>query len=606
MSDAFKDFVNANLGIRKVLVSDFGPPIGQGKSDTASGPIGSQYIDLNTGPNYILYEKTGPNNDTDWVEIRKIGEAGAKPHEPNYSVQFASGDKLGGSSNLTYNYDTNLLKGVSGEFDTFKVLGDLHVLGTSYVHEVKDTTIEGTISGYTGKFTDLFIDEENVLNKINAVDQKVDIVSGDLIHLRDDSIASFSQQALDLAVTGEHLHEHIDTVSGNLAVTGEHLHEHIDTVSGNLTVTGEHLHEHIDTVSGNLAVTGEHLHEHIDTVSGNLAVTGEHLHEHIDTISGDLIDLRDDSIASFTQQALDLIATGEHLHEHIDTISGDLIATGEHLHEHIDTISGYLIATGEHLHEHIDTISGDLIATGEHLHEHIDTVSGDLIDLRDDSIASFAQQASDLTATGEHLHEHIDTVSGDLIDLRDDSIASFAQQSLDLSNSGQTLLNDITFVSGESIANFLALSDDTHILEDRLEFVSGESLANIISVSDDIVLLKDDTDREFIIHSGQNLADHILLSMDIFNVSTKLPNLSSLPIPPNTNFMAIEYSDVSNISKYQFIPQVSTSVRIDFDGNNQVYASSVYNVSDTGFYVKFNPQVIESDNFLDITVSNKA
>ena len=41
---AFKDFVNANLGIRKVLVSDFGPPIGPGKSDTASGPIGSQYI----------------------------------------------------------------------------------------------------------------------------------------------------------------------------------------------------------------------------------------------------------------------------------------------------------------------------------------------------------------------------------------------------------------------------------------------------------------------------------------------------------------------------------------------------------------------------------
>ena len=531
---AFKDFVNANLGIRKVLVSDFGPPIGPGKSDTASGPIGSQYIDLSTGPNYTLYEKTGPNNDTDWVEIRKIGEAGAKPHEPNYSVQFASGDKLGGSSNLTYNYDTNLLKGVSGEFDTFKVLGDLHVLGTSYVHEVKDTTIEGTISGYTGKFTDLFIGEENVLNKINTVDQKVDIVSGDLIQLRDNSIASFAQQALDLIATGEHLHEHIDTVSGNLIATGEHLHEHIDTVSGNLIATGKHLHEHIDTVSG------------------------------------DLIDLRDNSIASFAQQALDLIATGEHLHEHIDTVSGDLIATGEHLHEHIDTVSGDLIATGEHLHEHIDTVSGDLIATGE------------------------------------HLHEHIDIVSGDLIDLRDDSIASFAQQSLDLSNSGQTLLNDIIFVSGESIANLLALSDDTHVLEDRLELVSGESLANIISVSDDIVLLKDDTDREFIIHSGQNLADHILLSMDIFDVSTKLPNLSSLPIPPNTNFMAIEYSDVSNIAKYQFIPQVSTSVRIDFDGNNQVYASSVYNVSDTGFYVKFNPQVIESDNFLDITVSNKA
>ena len=513
---AFKDFVNANLGIRKVLVSDFGPPIGPGKSDTASGPIGSQYIDLSTGPNYILYEKIGPNNDTDWVEIRKVGEAGAKPHEPNYSVQFASGDKLGGSSNLTYNYDTNLLKGVSGEFDTFKVLGDLHVLGTSYVHEVKDTTIEGTISGYTGKFTDLFIGEENVLNKINVVDQKVDIVSGDLIQLRDDSIASFTQQAANLIATGEHLHEHIDTVSGHLIATGEHLHEHIDTVSGHLIATGEHLHEHIDTVSGNL------------------------------------IDLRDDSIASFAQQA------------------------------------------------------SNLIATGGHLHEHIDTVSGDLIDLRDDSIASFAQQASNLIATGGHLHEHIDTVSGDLIDLRDDSIASFAQQSFDLSNTGQILSDDITFVSGESMANFITLSDDTHILEDRLELVSGESLANIISVSDDITILKDNTDREFIIHSGQNLADHILLSMDIFDVAKKIPNLSSLSIPANTNFMAVEYADVSNIIKYQFIPQVSTSVRIDANGNNQVYASSVYNVSDTGFYVKFNPQVIESNNFLDISVTNKA
>ena len=54
---AFKDFVNANLGIRKVLVSDFGPPIGPGKSDTASKITGSQYIDLNTGPNYIFFMK---------------------------------------------------------------------------------------------------------------------------------------------------------------------------------------------------------------------------------------------------------------------------------------------------------------------------------------------------------------------------------------------------------------------------------------------------------------------------------------------------------------------------------------------------------------------
>ena len=75
------------------------------------------------------------------------------------------------------------------------------------------------------------------------------------------------------------------------------------------------------------------------------------------------------------------------------------------------------------------------------------------------------------------------------------------------------------------MANFIALSDDTHILEDRLELVSGQSLANIISVSDDVTVLRDDTDREFIIHSGQNLADHILLSMDIFDVAKKIPSL---------------------------------------------------------------------------------
>ena len=93
---------------------------------------------------------------------------------------------------------------------------------------------------------------------------------------------------------------------------------------------------------------------------------------------------------------------------------------------------------------------------------------------------------------------------------------------------------------------------------------------------------------------------------DIFDVAKKIPSLSSLPIPVNTNFMAIKYSAVSNIAKYQVIPQVLTSVRIDANGNNQAYASSVYNVSDTGFYVKFNPQVIESNNFLDISVTNKA
>ena len=66
---AFETFVNANLGIRKPLISDAGPPSGSAK---AAGIVGSHYIDTDT--NYI-YEKTGENNTTDWVRIRKLGES---------------------------------------------------------------------------------------------------------------------------------------------------------------------------------------------------------------------------------------------------------------------------------------------------------------------------------------------------------------------------------------------------------------------------------------------------------------------------------------------------------------------------------------------------
>jgi len=706
---AFKDFVNANLGIRKVLVSDFGPPIGPGKSDTASGPIGSQYIDLNTGPNYILYEKIGPNNDTDWVEIRKVGEAGAKPHEPNYSVQFASGDKLGGSSNLTYNYDTNLLKGVSGEFDTFKVLGDLHVLGTSYVHEVKDTTIEGTISGYTGKFTDLLVQDKNILDLINGISGNListgSFLESEINTLSGESTSSFLSLHTDITATGQLLSEDLNTLSGestssflslhtDITATGQLLSEDLNSISGestssflslhtDITATGQLLSEDLNSISGelsddilylkndsiatfaqqeaNLNSTGYLLQKEIDTVSGNLISTGSFLESEINTLSGE-------STSSFLSLHTDITATGQlllnsinnfsnsslsRIEDQIDSLSGDLNTTGLALSKlsgdlinlESQTLASLsqqsldLIATGQLLDSaasesfsQIDALSGNLISTGVHLlgglefaNNDISSISGDLINLESQTLASLSQQSLDLIATGQLLSSNlngassddINAISGDLINLESQTLASFAQQSSELSATGQllnsdihllsgTLQNSINLSSGNATANSIALFDDTHILEDRLELVSGESLANIISVSDDITILKDDTDREFIIHSGQNLADHILLSMDIFDVAKKIPNLSSLPIPANTNFMAIEYGDVSNIIKYQFIPQVSTSVRIDANGNNQVYASSVYNVSDTGFYVKFNPQVIESNNFLDISVTNKA
>jgi hypothetical protein len=82
-----------------------------------------------------------------------------------------------------------------------------------------------------------------------------------------------------LILTGDHLHKHIDELSGNLILTGDHLHKHIDELSGNLILTGHHLHEHIDELSGNLSETGAHLDGRIDQTHKDLTQTGSLLRE---------------------------------------------------------------------------------------------------------------------------------------------------------------------------------------------------------------------------------------------------------------------------------------------------------------------------------------
>jgi hypothetical protein len=66
---AFETFVNANLGIRKPLITDVGPPSGSSK---AAGIVGSQYLDSSSN---FLYEKTGDNNNLDWKFIRVLGSS---------------------------------------------------------------------------------------------------------------------------------------------------------------------------------------------------------------------------------------------------------------------------------------------------------------------------------------------------------------------------------------------------------------------------------------------------------------------------------------------------------------------------------------------------
>jgi len=66
---AFEDYVNANLGIRRPMITDSGHPSGSAK---AAGIIGSTYRDSLDNQ---LYEKTGENNATDWMPIGKLGHS---------------------------------------------------------------------------------------------------------------------------------------------------------------------------------------------------------------------------------------------------------------------------------------------------------------------------------------------------------------------------------------------------------------------------------------------------------------------------------------------------------------------------------------------------
>jgi hypothetical protein len=67
---SFENFVTSNLGLRKALIVDTVDPSSSSKT---AGPRGSQFLNLTDNS---LYEKTGVNNSTDWVQIRKLGEGG--------------------------------------------------------------------------------------------------------------------------------------------------------------------------------------------------------------------------------------------------------------------------------------------------------------------------------------------------------------------------------------------------------------------------------------------------------------------------------------------------------------------------------------------------
>lgn len=154
---AFETFVNANLGIRKPLITDAGPPSGSSK---AAGIAGSHYIDSETND---IYEKTGDNNNTDWVKIRKLGETlnDAIDAQRTFSTSLSipSGvdalsydyNNIGDTSNYLFPPQVNVSMRVENDSEFFYAHSTFNVSVTGFNVSFSDSISE------TGNYLDISI-----------------------------------------------------------------------------------------------------------------------------------------------------------------------------------------------------------------------------------------------------------------------------------------------------------------------------------------------------------------------------------------------------------------------------------------------------------------
>ena len=168
---AFEDFVNSNLGIRQPFISDFAPPTGQNKSLKAAGIRGSKFLDLSTN---FLYEKTGEDNNTDWVKIAELGEprGGATSNlDGDQYIQFVSGSSLVGSENFIYDYNQQLVSGVSGYYQDIDGISG-HLTDELIVGELQNDTFVEMDNGVVDIHGDVNIDGQisNSLSPKHGID----------------------------------------------------------------------------------------------------------------------------------------------------------------------------------------------------------------------------------------------------------------------------------------------------------------------------------------------------------------------------------------------------------------------------------------------------
>lgn len=327
----FEDFVSANLGNRKPLIWDFAPPTGAGKSDKAAGIRGAHFLDLSTSD---IYEKTGDNNDTDWLQIAYLGQPRDYAAGEDYHVQFNSGDRLAGVPNYIYNYDLGITSGASGKFDEFYaqnvyISGDLYVTGKTHVTEVLDYTVQGDISGkefyadnvYIKNDLDEYVDIDDAFyylsgrtvstfgllqNDIYDLDNNLDSLSGR-------SVASFGKLLGDIY----EIDNNFDNFSGRtLATFGQILDQQYGIESG------------LDSLSGRSVASIASLSNSLDALSGAVSDGS------IGAATSDLINVSGEALANFIalsddlQQLSDSIVDGSigAAADDLITVSGESLA----------------------------------------------------------------------------------------------------------------------------------------------------------------------------------------------------------------------------------------------------------------------------------------
>lgn len=348
---AFEDFVNANLGIRKPLIFDFAPPTGAGKSLKAAGIRGAHFLDLNTN---FLYEKTGENNNVDWVKIAQLGDprGGGGGAGVDTNIQFISGDQSAGSEHLIYNYESNQLSGASGHFDYFTaddavfsndvhVSGDLHISGKTYVNEILDYTVTGTISGHTGIYHYL----------------KSDYITGNTGHFFDEVIVGDAGDDDGIILDG-----------GNIIAGGNF------EMSGDLVVSGRNVIEGLDEVSG-FAKSG------IDGLQGGLGEVSGFAESGISGLRDGL-----SGVSGFAESGI------SGLNDNLISVSGESLANFVALGDDIDILEDDLLI-----------VSGESLANTIALSDDITIVSDDVVTVSGLSTANFVALSDDVSLINSSL-----------------------------------------------------------------------------------------------------------------------------------------------------------------------------------------------------------